>query len=108
MKNLTTILLALLLVISLANLLSNFGILGGGGSEYKIVTGEEMDRLGFRSVATEAGIPISEEGEISFPQEMSDKLTKAALLPRSLKEIAKDGGWQLRGVTADNHYIFAR
>ncbi len=108
MKNLTIILLALLVVISLANLLSSFGILGGGGSEYKVVTGEEMDRIGFRSVATEEGIPITEEGEITFPQEMSEKLTKAAMLPRSLKEIAQDGGWQLRGVTADNHYIFSR
>jgi hypothetical protein len=108
MKNLPIILLALLIVISLANLLTNFGLIGGGGSDYKVVTGEEMDRLGFRSVAAEAGIPISEEGEISFPQEMSEKLIKSALLPRSIKEIAKDGGWQLIGVTADNHYIFSR
>jgi hypothetical protein len=111
MKNLVVILLAVILVITLTSLLSNLGILSGvagGGPEYKVVNGEEIDRIGFRSVATEEGIPISEAGEINFPKEMAEKLTKAALLPRTFKEIAKDGGWQFKGVTSDDLYIFSR
>jgi hypothetical protein len=67
-----------------------------------------MDVIGFRAVAKANDIPISEEGEISFPKEMADQLVKTRLLPREIQEVENDGGWEFVSVTADSVYIFRR
>ena len=118
MKNTILTLLGLTLIVSFVSLLSSLGLLGGAGAsgggaaggdyEYKALSAQQMDVIGFRAVAEENGIPISEEGEISFPQEMADKLIKTNLLPREISEVEKDGGWEFVSVTADNVYIFRR
>ena len=41
-------------------------------------------------------------------KEMVDKIAKVNMLPRTIHEVEKDGGWSLSGITADNHYIFRR
>lgn len=111
MKNPIIALLVTTLLVVLVNLLATLGFLGGaggGGYEYKVLSAPQMDAIGFRSLAAEEGLEISEEGEINFPQEMADKLMKVNLLPRELVEVEKDGGWEFVAVTADNHYIFRR
>lgn len=121
MKNTLIALLVTILLVSIVNLLSSLGLLGGGagggaaaaagaGYEYKSLNAQQMDAIGFRAIADEEGIEISEEGEIKFPQEMvgEGKLLKVNVLPRSIQEVEKDGGWTLVSVTADNHYIFRR
>ncbi len=116
MKNTILTLLALILIVSFVSLLSTLGLLGVGGGgggdsveyEYKALNGAQMDSIGFRSVAEEEGIPISEDGEISFPKEMAEKLVKANLLPREIKEVEEDGGWEFVAVTADSVYLFRR
>lgn len=117
MKNTFLTLLALTLIVSFVSLLATLGLLGVGGGanasgavefEYKALNGAQMDAIGFRAVAEDEGIPISEEGEISFPKEMAEKLVKTSLLPRELSEVEKDGGWEFVAVTADSVYIFRR
>ncbi|MEM6915295.1 MAG: hypothetical protein AAF491_01920 [Verrucomicrobiota bacterium] len=115
MKNTVIALLVTTLVVSLVNLLASLGFLGGvvtGGGEpsyqYKALNSQQMDAIGFRAIAEEEGLEISEEGEINFPQEMIGKIAKINMLPRTITEVEKDGGWTLVGVTSDNHYLFRR
>jgi len=120
MKNTILALLALILVLVIVNLLATFGIFGGGSQgvshgggsggsyEYKALAALQMDDIGFRAIAEEEGIEVSEDGEINFPQEMVDKIAKFNMLPRTITEVEKDGGWEFVAVTADNHYLFRR
>ncbi len=113
MKNTIIALLVAILLVSIVNLLAGLGLLGGsdgasGNYEYKALNSQQMDAIGFRAIAEEEGLEISEEGEINFPQEMVDKIAKTNMLPRTITEVEKDGGWSLVGVTADNHYLFRR
>jgi len=116
MKNTLLVLLAVILVVSIVNLFAAFGILGsgatsggaGGTYEYKALSALQMDDIGFRAIAEEEGIEVSEDGEINFPQEMVDKIAKFNMLPRTIMEVEKDGGWEFVAVTADNHYLFRR
>ncbi len=75
---------------------------------YRCLSGEEMDNIGFRSVAEEHKIPINSDGQINFPKDMVDKLAKSSLLPRSILEVEKEGGWKFTAVTPDDHYIFRK
>jgi len=112
MKNIVIALLVSILVIAVVNLLVS--ILSGGASassatyEYKALNAQQMDALGFRAVADEEGIDVSEEGEINFPKEMVDKIAKVNMLPRTIIEVEKDGAWAFVTVTGDNHYLFRR
>ncbi|MEM9283655.1 MAG: hypothetical protein AAGA96_17675 [Verrucomicrobiota bacterium] len=115
MKNTVLTLLSTILLIGVINLLANLGLFGGSGAgststsyEYKSMSSQQMDSLGFREIAEEEGIPISEEGEINFPQEMVGKIAKINMLPRTIELIEKDGGWEFVDVTSDNFYIFRR
>jgi hypothetical protein len=118
MKNTILTLIALTLIVSFISLLATLGLFGGGqgGSpsggnvvyEYKALNGAQMDSIGFRAIAEEEGVPISEDGEISFPKEMAEKLIKTNLLPREISEVESDGGWEFVAVTADSVYIFRR
>ncbi|MDF1826490.1 MAG: hypothetical protein P1U68_17740 [Verrucomicrobiales bacterium] len=113
MKNTIIALLVTILLVSIVNLLASLGFLGGnaGGSgraEYKALNSQQMDAIGFRAIAEEEGIEVSEEGEINFPQELVDKIAKVNMLPRTITEVEKDGDWSFVGVTADNHYLFKR
>lgn len=116
MKNTIIALLATILLVVLANLLVGLGVINttgkaaGTGSEheYKALNAEQMDSIGFRAVAAEEGIEVTEGGEINFPKEMVDKIAKIAMLPRTIVEVEKDGAWEFVAVTADNHYIFRR
>jgi len=73
---------------------------------YKALSAQQMDDVGFRAIAEEEGIEVSEDGEIDFPQEMADKIAKSNMLPRTISEVERDG-WSFVAVTADNHYLFA-
>lgn len=114
MKNTILALLVSILLVVLVNLLVGLGIIGkvggGGGSdhEYRVLSAQQMDNIGFRSVAAEEGIEVTESGEINFPKEMVDKIAKVNLLPRTILEVEKDGGWQFVASTSDDHYIFQR
>ncbi len=115
MKNTVIALLIAILVVAVVNLLSSLGLVGGGGAaasganyEYKALNAQQMDALGFRAVAKEEGIDVSEEGEINFPKEMVDKIAKVNMLPRTILEVEKDGGWSFVAVTGDNFYLFRR
>lgn len=114
MKNTILALLVSIFLIVLVNLLIGLGIIGkiggGGGSdhEYQVLSAQQMDNIGFRAVAAEEGIAVTEEGEINFPKEMVDKISKVNLLPRTILEVEKDGGWEFVASTSDDHYIFKR
>ena len=114
MKNTIIALLATILLVVLGNLLIGLGVfsLNAGSSsadyEYKVLNGQQMDAIGFRALAAEEGIEVSEEGEINFPKEMVDKIAKVAILPRTIAEVEKDGGWVFVTVTGDDHYVFRR
>ena len=114
MKNTVIALLVAILLVSVVNLLASLGLLGGAGGntsgshEYQVLNAQQMDAIGFRAIAEEEGLDVSEEGEINFPKEMVDKIAKVNMLPRTIHEVEKDGGWSLSGITADNHYIFRR
>ena len=116
MKNTVIALLVAILLVAVVTLLSTLGIIGGGGGaaaaganfEYKALNAQQMDALGFRAVAEEEGIEVSEEGEINFPKEMVDKIAKVNMLPRTIIEVEKDGNWSFVTVTGDNHYLFRR
>ena len=102
-----------ILLLSVVNLLSGLGILGGGATsssahEYKVLNAAQMDNIGFRAVAAEEGIEVTEAGEITFPKEKAEKIAKVNLLPRTILEVEKDGGWKFVGATSDDHYIFIR
>jgi len=116
MKNTIIALLVTILLVALANLLVGLGVFnlsasgskGGAAHEYQVLNAQQMDAIGFRAVAAEEGIDVSEEGEINFPKEMVDKIAKVAMLPRTIIEVEKDGGWEFVAVTGDNHYVFRR
>ncbi|MDF1861341.1 MAG: hypothetical protein P1U87_14080 [Verrucomicrobiales bacterium] len=111
MKNTVIALLATILLVCIVNLLASLGLLGGGAGgsyEYKALNAPQMDAIGFRTIAEEEGLDVTEEGEINFPKEMVDKIAKVNMLPRTITEVEKDGGWTLVGITADNHYLFRR
>ncbi|MCB1203597.1 MAG: hypothetical protein KDN18_05015 [Verrucomicrobiae bacterium] len=113
MKNTIIALLVAIFLISLANLLAGLGIIGGGGAatgahEYKVLNATQMDDIGFRAVAKEEGLEVAENGEIKFPKEIVDKIAKVNLLPRTILEVEKDGGWEFLSVTSDDHYVFRR
>lgn len=116
MKNTIIALLVTILLVVLANLFVGLGVFkiapsggaGGASHEYQVLNAQQMDAIGFRAVAAEEGIEVSEEGEINFPKEMVDKIAKVAMLPRTILEVEKDGGWEFVSVTGDNHYIFRR
>jgi hypothetical protein len=114
MKNVILALLSVILLVAVANLALLFlifrgGAQGGAGShEYKALNAVQMDDIGFLLVAEEEGIEVGEDGEISFPQELAEKIAKASLMPRTILEVEGDGGWEFVAVTADNHYLFKR
>ena len=117
MKNTVLTLLGIITLIGLLNLLANFGLFGSGGGavagsageyDYRALSPQQMDSLGFRAIAEEEGLEISENGEIYFPKEMVDKIAKSNMLPRTIIEVEKDGGWEFVAVTSDNFYIFRR
>lgn len=114
MKTTLLTLLTAILLVSIADLLVSIGLFDGrgpekaAGHEYKVLGPEQMDDIGFRSVATEEGIAIGEDGKITFPKDKVEKIAKVNLLPRTILEIEKDGGWEFVAVTADNHYLFRR
>lgn len=113
MKNTVIALLVLILIVAVANLLAGLGLLGGAGGsggsyEYKALNAQQMDAVGFRAVAEEEGIEVSDAGEINFPKEMVEKIAKVNMLPRTIIEVEKDGGWSFVSATSDNHYIFRR
>ncbi|HQZ27434.1 MAG: hypothetical protein KBF76_17160 [Verrucomicrobiales bacterium] len=115
MKNTIIPLLAIILIVTIVGLLASLGVISSGSSanaktpyEYKALNAQQMDAIGFRSIAAEEGIPVTEEGEINFPKEMAEKLSKVNVLPRTIVEVEKDGGWELVAVTEDNHYLFRR
>lgn len=111
MKNAIISLLIAIFLVCTANLLLSLGLLGAGagsGHEYQVLNAQQMDKIGFLAVAKEEGIEVSEEGEINFPKEMVDKISKVNLLPRTILEVEKDGGWEFVAVTNDNHYLFKR
>jgi hypothetical protein len=116
MKNTIIALLVTILIVVIVDLLASLGIIStgsagsaaGGSFEYKAMNPQQMDAIGFRKIAEEEGIPVTEEGEINFPKEMVDKISKVNMLPRTIVEVEKDGGWELVTVTEDNHYLFRR
>ena len=117
MKNTILLLLVTILLVVIANLLAGLGVLGRTPHsdsipvhefEYMALGAERMDEVGFRAVAAEEGIPVSEKGEINFPKEMLEKISKENLLPRTIVEVEKDGGWEFVAVTEDNYYLFRR
>lgn len=116
MKNTVIALLVLILLIAIVNLVASFGLIGsstpaasdGEAYEYKVMNAQQMDSIGFKAVAAEEGIEVSEEGEINFPKEKVDKIAKVNMLPRTIQEVEKDGNWTFVSVTGDNHYIFRK
>jgi hypothetical protein len=114
MKNTILALLVSIFLVVLVNLLVGLGVIGkiGGGSgsehEYQVLSAQQMDNIGFRSVAAEEGIEVTESGEINFPKEMVDKISKVNLLPRTILEVEKEGDWKFVASTSDDHYIFRR
>ena len=117
MKNTIVALCSAILLVVIANLLVGLGVFNltateetspSAGYEYKVLNGQQMDAIGFRAVAAEEGIEVSEEGEINFPKEMVDKIAKFSILPRTITEVEKDGGWVFVAVTGDDHYVFRR
>jgi hypothetical protein len=81
---------------------------GGAVLEYQVLNAQQMDSIGFRAVAADEGISVTEEGEINFPKDLVGKISKVNLLPRTLLEVEKNGGWEFVATTPDNHYIFKR
>ncbi len=108
-----TLLFSTFLVV-VAHLFIGLGVIGkienrsGGVLEYQVLSAQQMDNIGFRAVAADEGISVTEEGEINFPKEMVEKISKVNLLPRTLLEVEKNGGWEFVATTPDNHYIFKR
>ena len=69
--------------------------------------GAEFHELRERPLSSE-GIAIGEDGKITFPKDKVEKIANVNLLPRTIGEIEKDGGWEFVTVTADDHYLFRR
>lgn len=117
MKPVHLALLVIVLILGIANLLASLGVIGGHGGgaasqwEYKVLNPGTMDAIGFTSIAKEDGLKPDDKGNYNFKVEEMQKdqrFHKQNLLPRTLKEVESDGGWQLFGTTADSHYIFRR
>lgn len=117
MKPIHLAILAAILVLGIVNVLSSFGVIGGGGSkasgtwEYLVLDPASMDNVGFGSIAKEDGKQADPEGKITLKGEdlaKDPRAYKVNLLPRTLAEVQKEGGWELVGVTGDDHYIFRR
>ncbi len=135
MKNAILALLVAILLVAAANLFAALGLFGAKGGaepsdhEYKALNAIQMDRVGFLLIAKEQGWSVSEEAEEAYLQDPTlqnlakwlgleiaedDTLTfpgdmnKFNLLPRTIREVEKDGGWEFVSVTGDNHYLFKR
>ncbi|MFK5924017.1 MAG: hypothetical protein QM496_17715 [Verrucomicrobiota bacterium] len=116
MKSGPMLLLAAVLVVAVLNLLASLGVLGGGGSssaassaswDYKVMSAQEMDEIGYKAVAADEGIEPDEEGKMTLPRE---KVVIQAIMPRTLEEVQKDG-WKLlavEGTQGGNFFIFRR
>ncbi len=100
-------LLFVVLLVSLANLMTGLGFIGNSAYEYRALAARQMDEIGFRKLAEKNGIEVSEDGKIQFPEEMRPKLLKFNMLPFTIAEIEKEG-WRFVAVTADNHYLFRK
>ncbi len=113
MKNTIIALLVTILAFVILNFLVGIGAIPAFVQkapvfEYKALEPQGIDNIGFRMVAAEEGIAVGEDGKINFPKELVQKLVKVNLLPRTLGEVEKDGGWEFVAVTADDHYLFRR
>ena len=109
MKTTLLTLVTVTLVLTLINLLANFGLIGGssakgGDYEYLVMNATGMDSVGFTAVAKEEGIEPGEDGQMSLPGE---KLIKQNLLAKTLEEVEKEG-WEFVSVTSDNYYVFRK
>jgi hypothetical protein len=116
MKSGSLLLLAAVLIVVVLNLLVSLGVIGGGDStgeagedswEYKVMSAPEMDEIGYKAVAADAGIKPDEEGKMTLPRE---KVVIQAIMPRTLDEIQKDG-WKLlttEVTQGGNYFIFRR
>lgn len=108
MKPASTALLVVILILGVVNLLASFGVIGGGGGggsyEYRVVTPQEMDSLGFKAIAEEEGIEPDDENKMQLP---GDKARSDALLQKSLTILANDG-WEPVSVSLNGLYIFRR
>jgi hypothetical protein len=113
MKPIHLVILLVILVLGIANLLAGLGVIGGGASkaapaggkwEYRVVTPQEMDAIGFKAVATELNIKEDEEGKMQLP---GARVVKNALLQTTLDELKKEG-WDAVSITPDSLYIFRK
>lgn len=111
MKALPLSLLLVLIVLAVANLLAGLGVIGGGGSspsggswDYRVITPQEMDSIGFKAVAAELGIKEDAEGKMQLP---GARVVKNALLQTTIGELKKEG-WQLVAITPDSLYVFRK
>ena len=109
MKPAPLALLVIILILGIVNLLASFGVIGGGGGgsgsyEYRVVTPQEMDSLGFKAIAEEEGIEPDGENKMQLP---GDKARSDALLQKSLTILANDG-WEPVSVSLNGLYIFRR
>ncbi len=109
-KSIALTLLSLILVVSSVNLATSLRKSGAAAqkSEYQVLNSAQMDNIGFRAIADEEGLKVSDKGEITFPKEIADKIVKVNMLPHTIELVEKDGGWQFVAVTNDDHYIFRR
>jgi hypothetical protein len=113
MKPAHLVILLVILILGVVNLLAGFGVIGGGSSnsastggnwEYRVVTPQEMDTIGFKTVATELGVKEDEEGKMQLP---GARVVKNALLQTTLAELKKEG-WDIVAITPDSLYIFRK
>ena len=113
MKSTVISLLVAILVIGLANLAAALGIFSSGAPdyEYMVQNAAQMDNRGFRSIALEDGKEPDEEGLIRLSREdiqKDERAWRVNLIPRTVMEVEKEGGWTLVSVTRDFDYIFRR
>lgn len=99
MRNTILGLLLAILILTVVNLLSSFGIIGGAsggghssahsGHEFKVMNSAMMDQVGYLAVAAEEGIEVPEDGKITFPKAIREKIFKVNLLPKTIMEVEK-------------------
>jgi hypothetical protein len=105
MKPIHLALLALILILGIVNVLASLGIIGGGGKkssgawEYKILSAAEMDIVGFRAVAEDAGLTADEEGRIPLKDFPPEKVVTQAMMARTISEVETQG-WEFVAVTS--------
>jgi len=109
MKPIHVALLALIIVLGIVNLLASLGAIGGGGGaagasaggswEYKVLGAAEMDLVGFRAVAEEAGLQADDEGRIPLKDFPPEKVVTQAMMATTISEVEKEG-WEFVGVTS--------